>query len=88
MFEHPSRGLCILGLEIHCVYLRFVCNQELPDTQKSILSWIDGRAWVIQSRIIAAVQNLAAKSDKEHDPSPSQPRQKVDPLEALGHIPA
>ncbi len=62
--------------------------QGLPDTQKSILSWIDGRAWIIQSRIIAAVQNFAAKSDKDKDSSPYQPRQKVDPLEALGHIPA
>ncbi len=62
--------------------------QGLPDTQKSILSWIDGRSWLIQSRIIAAVQLFSAKSDRDSDSAPNQPRQKVDPLEALGHIPA
>ncbi len=60
--------------------------QGLPDTQKSILSWIDGRSWLIQSRIIVAVQLFSAKSDRDSDPTPAQPRQKVDPLEALGHI--
>ena len=45
--------------------------QGLPGTQKSILSWIDGWAWIIQSRIIVAVQNFAAKSDKGKDPSKS-----------------
>ncbi len=62
-------------------------TQGLPDTRKSILSWIDGRVWLLQSRIIVAVQLFSAKSDGDKDPTP-KPRQKVDPLEALGHIPA
>ena len=62
--------------------------QGLPDTKKSILSWIDGRSWLIQSRIIAAVQLFSAKSDRDTDAKLDQPRLKVDPLEKLGHIPA
>ncbi len=47
----------------------------MPDTQKSILSWIDARAWLIQSRIIAAVRLFSAKSDRDKDTTPVQPRQ-------------
>ena len=62
--------------------------QGLPDNKKSILSWIDGRSWLIQSRIIAAVQLFSAKSDRDTDAKLDQPRLKVEPLEHLGHIPA
>ena len=59
--------------------------QGLLDTRKSILSWMDGTAWLVQSRIVACVREFACKHEYEAKP-PKEPNRK-DPLEELGHIP-